>query len=267
MAFKTSKLAVAASVATGAILSLTGNANAQTFGFAFETEYLLNDAPTGDILLDSVKIGDDIIHDFSFVSGVSIVENDPFLGGNSGAASADIGDTATTGVAVEDATENDILTNLSSNNLNNIIDTEDDGNFVIDLTFDTVFDNLLIWERGKNSDLGIQAVDAEGNLIGERRVITRDMWFDTGYAIDTTEIADAQQVGALGINVFEDLGIEDGSVQTIRFFSESEFNGPDWKFVATDATRSVPEPAFILGLSLVGSIFATQKRNRATQAK
>ena len=262
MVFKTSKTLTAAGVTTAVLLSLTGNANAQSFGFEFETEYLLNDAPTGDILLESVKIGDDIINEFSFVSGVSIVENDPFLGGNTGAASADRGDTATTGVAVEDSTDADLLANLSTNNLNNIIDTEDSGNFSIDLTFGKAFDNLLIWERGKNSDLGIQAVDNQGNLVGERLVVGRDMWFDTGYAIDTTEIGSAQQVGAIGINIFEDLGIESGNVQTVRFFSESEFNGPDWKFVATDATRSVPEPAFLLGLSLVGGAFVTQKRKR-----
>jgi len=261
MAFSVSKLAVAASVATGALLSITGNANAQSFGFEFETEYLVDNSPTGDILLESVKIGNEIIKDFSFISGVEIVENDPFLGGNTGAASADKGDTATTGVAVEDASNADILTNLSTNNLNNIVDTEDDGSFVMDLDFGKTIDNLLIWERGMNSDLGIQAVDESGQLIGNRLVLTRDMWFDAGFSIDTTEIRSAQKVGALGINIFNDLGVESGNVGTIRFFSESQFNGPDWKFVGTDATRSVPEPAFVLGLGMLGGLMMMQKRS------
>ncbi|MEM9006683.1 MAG: PEP-CTERM sorting domain-containing protein, partial [Cyanobacteria bacterium P01_F01_bin.86] len=106
------------------------------------------------------------------------------------------------------------------------------------------------------------AVDINGNLIGNRQVITRDMWFDAGFAINTTEISKEQQVGALGINIANDLGVDSGSVGTIRFFSESEFNGPDWKFVGTDSTRSVPEPAFILGLGLLGGVFVTQKRTR-----
>ena len=262
MVSTTSTMAVAASVVTGVLLSLTGNANAEDFGFEFDTNYLLNDSPKGDIFLESIEIGDEIVQDFAFVAGVSIVENDPFLGGDTGAASADIGDTATTGIAVEDATANDILTNLSNNNLNNIIDTEDTGSFIIDLTFDKTIDNLLIWERGKNSSLGIQAVDFEGNLIGERRVIDRDMWFKTDFKINTTEIIGNQEVGALGINIAEDLGVDSGNVGTIRFFSESSFNGPDWKFIGTDSTRSasVPEPALVLGLGLLGGVFATQKR-------
>ncbi|MEL6321001.1 MAG: exosortase-dependent surface protein XDP2, partial [Cyanobacteria bacterium J06626_14] len=141
---------------------------------------------------------------------------------------------------------------------------EDSGNFVIDLTFGKTIDNLLIWERGMNSDLGIQAVDFDGNLIGERQVVTRDMWFNAGYSIDTTEIGAAQTVGALGVNIADDLGVANDDVQTIRFFSESQFNGPDWKFVGTDSTRSasVPEPAFVLGLGLLGGVFVTKKRTR-----
>ena len=257
-----SKITVAAGVTVSMILALTGNANAQTFGFEFEGEYLINDGSTGDVLLESVKIGDEIVQEFSYISGVDIVANDPFLGDDTGAASADRGDTATTGVVVEDATASDLQTNLGNNNLNNIIDTEDNGNFVIDLTFGKTIDNLLIWERGMNSDLGIQAVDLNGNLIGQRRIVTRDMWFDAGYSINTVEIGLAQTVGSLGINISDDLGIASSDVQTIRFFSESAFNGPDWKFVGTDSTRSasVPEPAFVLGLGLLGSVFVTKKR-------
>ncbi|MEM9009371.1 MAG: exosortase-dependent surface protein XDP2, partial [Cyanobacteria bacterium P01_F01_bin.86] len=201
MAFTASKIVVAASIATGVILSLTNSASAGSFGFEFETKYLFEDAPKGDILLKSVKFGDETVRDFSYVSGAQIVENDPFLGGNTGAASADKGDKSTTGIAVEDATANDVITNLGTNNLNNIIDTEDTGSFIIDLAFDKTIDNLLVWERGMNSDLGIQAVDINGNLIGNRQVITRDMWFDAGFAINTTEISKEQQVGALGINI------------------------------------------------------------------
>ncbi|MEM9768372.1 MAG: exosortase-dependent surface protein XDP2 [Cyanobacteria bacterium P01_D01_bin.71] len=263
MNFSYSKIAVAAGLATGALFSSFATGNAFAFGFEFQGTYSQNDAPTGDILLESVTIGEDIIEDFSFVTSATIVNNDAFSGGNSGAASADTGDNATGGVRQEDAEAEDVVANLATNNLNHIVDTEDTGSFEIDLNFGKSLDNLLIWERGMNSDLGIQAVDAAGNLIGNRLVVTRDMWYDAGFAIDTSEIDGAQDVGAIGINIFSDLGIENGAVETIRFFSESSFNGPDWKFVGTDAARDVPEPALLMSLGLFGGALALQKRLKA----
>lgn len=267
MSLSISKFAVATGLATGALVSSFATGNAFAVGFGFETEYFENAAPKGDILLKSVTIGDEIIEEFSFVVGAEISYNDSFEGGDSGAASADKGDEATTGVAQENLTETEedaavVVENLGNNNLNNIIDTEDDGAFTIDLQFGKSIDNLLIWERGKNSDLGIVALDAAGNEIGEKLVITSDLWLDAGFAIDTTEIDEAQEVGSLGISILDDLGVESGAVDSIRFFSESGFNGPDWKFVGTDAER-VPEPAFILGFTLVGGAIAWQKRAKA----
>ncbi|NEQ46513.1 MAG: PEP-CTERM sorting domain-containing protein [Leptolyngbya sp. SIOISBB] len=260
-----SKFAVATGLATGALVSSFATGNAFAVGFGFETDYFENASPKGDILLKSVTIGDEIIEDFSFVNSAVIDFNDAFDGGNTGAASADKGDNATGGVVQENLSEMDgdvVVANLSTNNLNHIIDTEDEGAFTIDLQFGKSIDNLLIWERGKNSDLGIVALDAAGNEIGEKLTITRNMWLDAGYSIDTTEIDEAQEVGSLGISIFDDLGVESGAVDSIRFFSESGFNGPDWKFVGTDAAR-VPEPAFILGFTLVGGALAWQKRAKA----
>jgi hypothetical protein len=273
MAFSLSKLTVATGLATGTLLTCIGEANAVGFGFNFDTNYSQNNGPKGSTILESIAIGDKIINEFSYINSAAIVYNDPHVKGdiNSGAASADIGDSLvsgvnTQGVKVEDATAADIVTNLSTNDLNNIIDTEDDGTFVIDLKFGKTIDNLLIWERGMNSKIGIQAVDADGNLIGTRRVIEQNMWFDAGYSIDTKEIGSAQKVGSLGINIAQDLGVDSGRVETIRFFSEGkEFNGPDWKFVGTDADRdlepeAVPEPALILGLSVFGGVLMLKKR-------
>ncbi|MGF1457655.1 MAG: exosortase-dependent surface protein XDP2 [Leptolyngbyaceae cyanobacterium] len=265
MTFSFSQLSMATGLATGTLLSVFGAGNAFAIGFDFETTFSQNDAPTGDILLESVTIGDEIIEEFSFVTAAVINQN----GGEiNGGASADKGDTATTGVAVEDAAAADIVTNLSNNNLNNIVDTEKQGFFEIDLTFGKVIDNLLIWERGGtgetygNSDLKIQALDAAGQLVGNSLTITRDMWFDAGFQIDTTEISAAQNVGSLGINIFEDLGVDNAVVDAIRFTSEEEFNGPDWKFVGTDATR-VPEPTVFMGLGLLGGALFLQKRVKA----
>jgi hypothetical protein len=227
----------------------------------------------GDIFLDYVKVLNDegsiaeIVSNFSYISSTNIVANDKFTGGNTGAASADIGDQATTGVKVENATEAAIATNLGTNNLNNIVDTEDSGSFQIDLHFEKLIDNLLIWERGQNSKLGVQALDSAGNLIGEKLILNSQNWDYAGFEIDTKEIGSAQKVGSLGINIFEDLGIE-GGTSSVRFFSESSFNGPDWKFVGTDAKRGqdpadVPEPAFVLGLGIFGSLLMLKKRTQA----
>ncbi len=256
------------SLATGTVLSFMAPVNAVTFGSQFQTNVLFDETldvasqPKGNVWLESVKIGTETIRDFSFISAVNIVSNDEFLGENTGAASADIGDLATTGIKSEDASASDILINLSNRNLNNIVDTEDVGSFIIDLSFGKAIDNLLIWERGMNSDLGIQALDNTGNLIGNRLIITRKMWFDAGFSINTTEIGRAQKVGSLGINVLQDLGVASGSISSLRFFSEAKFNGPDWKFVGTDASRtqSVPEPPLLLGLGLLATTFLVNRR-------
>lgn len=263
MTISYTKFAVAAGLATGALFSNIGTGNAFAFGFEFKGTYSQTTSPTDDILLESIVIGDDIIEEFSFVTSAVIVDNDEYSGGNTGAASSDTGDNATGGVRQEAAEAEDIVANLATNNLNHIVDTEDKGSFQIDLNFGKSLDNLLIWERGTNSDLGIQAIDSEGNLVGNRLVVTRDMWYDAGFAIDTAEITGAQDVGSIGINIFADLGVESGAVETIRFFSESSFNGPDWKFVGTDSARDVPEPTLILSLSVFGGVLMLQKRLKA----
>lgn len=244
-----SQLAVTTGIASVSLFTLVGSAQAFSFTTNFE-----GSSAQGDILLKSVVLDtNEVVSQFSYIQSANIVANDPFTGGNTGAASADKGDNATTGVNEEDASEADIALNLSTNNLNNIIDTEDEGSFQIDLFFEKTIDNLLIWERGMNSKLGVQALDAAGNLIGNKLVLDSQNWNYAGFDIDTLEIGSAQKVGSLGVNIASDLGVT-GPVSSLRFFSESGFNGPDWKFVGTDATRSedVPEPGLVLGLGLVG---------------
>ena len=270
------KIILALAVGSGTLLATSSNAHAFSFVTNDFDANPLTDSSAfkGDIFLESIKVLDDeggvaeIISDFSYISSASIVSNDEFSGGNTGAASADIGDDATTGVKVEDATSSDIAMNLGTNNLNNIIDTEDSGSFQIDLYFEKLIDNLLVWERGKNSRLGVQALDSEGNLVGERLTLNSKDWDSANFKIDTQEIGSAQKVGSLGINVLEDLGVE-GGVSSVRFFSESNFNGPDWKFVGTDANRAqepedIPEPALALGLGIFGSILMLKKRPQTT---
>lgn len=269
-------LSLALSLATGVLLTCANNA--QAFSFVtndFDQNPLSTSDAKNDIFLNSVGILDsngnvsETVTDFSYITSAQIVYNDAYTGGNSGAASADIGDNATTGIKVEDASASDIAYNLGTNNLNNIIDTEDSGSFTINLSFDYALDNLLVWERGMNSDLQIQALDANGNLIGNALLITNDMWDSAGYSIDTQEIGGAQNVGSYGVNLVEDLGV-DGPISSLQFYSEAGFNGPDWKFVGTNATRNteaakVPEPGLILGLGILGSVFLWKRPKRFSQ--
>ncbi|WP_204139504.1 exosortase-dependent surface protein XDP2 [Halomicronema sp. CCY15110] len=259
MSLSISKFAMATGLATGTLLSGFSTSQAFALGFDFEGTYSQTSSSTADILLESITVGDQIIDEFSYVTSAEIVYNDAYTGGNTGAASADTGDDATGGARAEDATAADVVANLSTNNINHIIDTEDKGRFEIDLNFSEAIKTLFIWERGMNSDLGIQAVGAGGELLGNRLDITRDMWFSTGFKIDTSEIEKAQSVGSLGIKI-ADLGVQGGEVSTLRFFSQSGFNGPDWKFVGT--TAKVPEPTLLLGLGLLGGAMAWQKRTK-----
>ena len=255
MSINFTKLVIAGSVASAALLAVASQASAFTFTTNFEGQ-----GGKRDVFLKSATLENgEVVDNFSFIIGATIVNNDAYSGGNTGAASVDRGDKATTGLAKEDPTAEKIAFNLGNNNLNNIVDTEDSGNFQIDLHFSQALSNVLIWERGMNSDLGVQALDVEGNLIGDYLKVDRDDWAYAGFKINTTEIGGSQKVGSFGINLVDDLGVS-GPVASVRFFSESSFNGPDWKFVGTAAAEDVPESSLALGLLLLGSSILRQRK-------
>jgi hypothetical protein len=247
-------------IASASLAMLAAPADA----FTFKTNYT-GEAPKGDIWLQSIQLEDgSVVDSFSMITSANIVANDAYTGGNSGAASADKGDNTTTGVKVEDATAADLVTNLSNLNLNNIVDTEDSGSFEIDLFFDKAIDNLLIWERGQNSALAVQALDETGALIGDKVVVDFRTLDKTahyaGYSIDTLEIGGAQKVNSVGLTL-ADLGLTDTSINSFRFFSESGYNGPDWKILGTQA-EGVPEPGTVLGLTLISGLVAAARRKK-----
>ena len=265
-------------VAAASLAIIAAPADAFTFTTNFEGE-----DPKGDIWLQSIELEDGtIIEEFSFISSARIVANDEYTGGNSGAASADIGDNATTGIKVEDAAPEDLVENLNNNNLNNIIDTEDRGAFQLDFFFDGDIDNLLVWERGRNSALAVQALDVNGELVGDRVVVDFRQLnggdYSAGYSIDTQEIGGSQPVGAFGLTMADLLGpdLTATAIDGFRFFSDgSSFNGPDWKIAGTKADREggpeviilpnedpteVPEPGTILGLMAIGGVIAASRR-------
>lgn len=263
---KKSKLAARLSLAIGGALVL-GQVPAQAFTFDTNVEEF--NGAKENIFLESVTIIEDdgstgeTITSFTTVTGATVVANDDISDNNPGAASVDVGDNAD-GEAVEAPSSEQVSEVLSNLNLNNIIDTEDRGSFEIDIDFANAVDNLFIWERGKNSDLKVQGLDGDGNLIGTAFTVFRSQWTDAGYSIDTTEIGGAQIVGSAGVSL-ADLGLT-SAIRGFRLSSQSGFNGPDWKILGSREDRgnvaSTPEPSAMLGLGLFTGILAISRRQK-----
>ena len=249
--------------------------SAPAYAFSFQTNYTSAltgaNAAKGDIFLNSVTLGSGkVISDFSLATSVNILSNDVYTGGNSGAASADIGDLATTGIKQEALTNEGALAVLGNLNLNNIIDTEDgdikgSGHFVLDLNFKKAVDNFFIWERGMNSRFDIQALDANGNEIGKKLQLSNSKnWDYAGFKIDTQEVDSAQKVGSIGVSL-ADLGVSNTFINSLRVTSNGKpYSGPDFKVIGSAAVpQEVPEPSALVGLSAVVAIaFATRRRKQ-----
>jgi PEP-CTERM motif len=193
---------------------------------------------------------------------------------NSGAASTDKGHKASSPMAVsgmKNPTGQEVAAFVGNNNLNNIIDTEDDGSFAMNLFFGseirkdgTGLDSLFFFERGKNSDLNVQAIDKNGNVIGKLVRLMRGDQQDAGYSISTTEIGNAvQEVGTWGLSLAE---LDVASLAGIKVSGNgSSFNGADWKVVGRQGefnSTAVPEPGTLLALGVVGGLGFLQRRRK-----
>jgi hypothetical protein len=277
---------------TSAFLGLTVgiftiSSSAQAASFQINVSQKSN--AEADIWLQSITQNKVTFDSFNLVKEAKILSNtsitltgkkgetaNPEAGGynnNTGAASTDRGDKASKPNGVEvsgikNPTNTEVAAYLGNQNLNNIIDTEDKGSISINLFFNnlvhadkTGLDNLFFWERGKNSDLGIQAIDKAGNLIGNFLKLKRGDQFAAGYSIDTMEIKGSQQVGSWGVNL-EKLGIT--SLAGIRVTADASYNGPDFKVIARG--QKVPEPATLAGLGLVAGSLMTIRRRRSSKA-
>jgi hypothetical protein len=263
---------VSISLLCGAVLANADTAKAA--GFVSNISYT---NPESDVILNSITQNGTTFNNFSFVNRAVIQYNTPKNNkdSNSGAASTDRGDNAFAPLLPkEDPTAIEIAAFLGNNNLNNIIDTEDNGAFTIDVFFDNKItldnsglDNLFFWERGMNSDLKIQALDAVGNLIGNIKKIseTRNSNNYAGFKIDTTEIGDDQKVGSWGVSLNE-LGVTQLSGLRLTAYNtkDEKFNGPDFKLIARNSEnkKEVPEPATIFGLGAVSGMAFLRRRQR-----
>ncbi|MCT7952106.1 PEP-CTERM sorting domain-containing protein [Ancylothrix sp. C2] len=299
----------AISLMVGGMLSLwaTGARAASLFSFATNFSYPGTGTRTEcdisalcDIALDSVTIGNKAfsLSQIGRVSDVALLNNyngpPPSTGGqrNIGGASLDRGDFAT-GVALEtlraesdttrlaqfntSRTEQAIAETLGNNrqsifNLNNIIDTEDDGIggswdnesvFTMDLLFNggAAYNSLLLWERGMNSDIMLKPIyevaNNQATVLGEEVIITQQELDSAGFQIDTTEIRAPQEVGSKGITF-------DTDIKGVRVISTKQFDGPDFKIAAVKQT--IPEPRALLGLGLVGGALAYTRRRQINKS-
>lgn len=228
--------------------------------FSFTT-YFTGDSPKGDILLDAIEYDGLLRSDFSLVNQASIINNDLWTGGNTGAASADLGDNATVGLKQERVTNEGLVGALGNLSLNSIVDTEDHGSFTIDLFFDSTVDTVAFWERGMNSSLDAQALDASGNVLGHLVSLGFSSgWDDAGYSIDTQEIGSSQRVASKGLRL-EDFGVSE-AIAGVRVSSSSNYHGPDWKVVGLAAqSESVPEPTALAAMALLaGGVVLNRRR-------
>ncbi|WP_427161832.1 exosortase-dependent surface protein XDP2 [Aliinostoc sp. HNIBRCY26] len=265
-------------LSTGLVLSAVLGVSSSAKAASFTTNFSPNPVtdPKADITLNSIIRNDGVtVSDFKFVSSVEIVQNNNALG----PASTDKGDTATSpGFDPNEAPSGaELAAYLGNRNLNNIVDTEDGGSFILKTFFGSAVvsdtastDSFFFWERGLNSSIEIRALDASGNTIGSAFTIDKDkpFWTPAGYSIDTTEIGDDQRVGSYGVS-FKDLNLTAGTlVSGLRLRAAGSFNGPDFKFVAADVIRrvDVPEPTAMIGLGSVAALAFFRRRQTKKSA-
>jgi hypothetical protein len=252
------------STVTGLLMSsvlLLSKAPAQAASFSpfsFETNWS-GSAPKGDILLESVVVDGETLDDFSFVSDATIIFNDVFSGGNTGAASSDLGDEAVIGLSVEDPSDADVLGSLGNPYLSSIIDTEERGRAIVEVSFANPVSQFFFWERGMNSELLIEALNDVGDVVASYLFDSKSSTY-AGFDLDTKEIDSKQRVGSVG------LLLEGATTQTLRLSSLGRsFNGPDYKVVAA-ATTPVPEPVTIAGLGLTAGLLILSRRKVSKSA-
>jgi hypothetical protein len=225
--------------------------------------------PEADVMLQSYQSGGQTFNNFILVNNAQTIFTSPENPAQphktlTGTLSVDKGLRASGVGPFENPTDAEITANLSNLNLNNVMDVEEDGRFGLNTTFSrAVKDNhagadsaaeLLIFERGRNSDLNVQALDANGNPIGNELTLLRNgrpgsNQVDAGFQIHTSETGQ-QHVGLWAIDL-DQLGVT--SLSGLRVGTPRDsglFNGPDFKIIGVDTgttgpgtVQNAPEPS------------------------
>ncbi len=203
-------------------------------------------SPTQDVFIQSINFNNTSFP--GLILPIQAVQLIPLPNSLNGVweISTDHWDAATyTYPAQEDPSMSELVEMLGNNNINNIIDFEWIRNASIDIKFDsTIIDNststdgyseLLIFERGMNSDIIVQAVNnlwgtPIGNPLLLKRVDQKAVWVQ----IDTTEIWSPQNVWYRRLDL-TDLNVP--ATQIIRLTSLTWHNWPDIKIMGIKTTK------------------------------
>ena len=223
-----------------------------------------------DYRLDSVAYDGKTFSDFQFVSAAHIIQNDfddttgtdatgfvrqPYYIVNTGRGANTqldpwVNEGPISGAA--GATDADLVATYANLNLNSInYNRERIGFGIFTISFPHPTDRFFLFERGKDSDIHLDALDADGNTIGHWDFLRNQGYQDTGVAIVTNTgfpgwpTTGSQAVGSVGLQIIG------GSATTLKFTINAipDF-GPDLKVFGGAA---IPEPSSsrLLGLELL----------------
>jgi hypothetical protein len=261
---------LAGPLAFAALFTLASAAQATAFtSFAFDSVVSTSGAfggvngvyGSGDVRLDAIRLGGLTLGQAQLqtVSRADIVLDDGVdrvNGGHNLAAGHGLNSVADTWAGQGPATVTpdgaDLAAALANHNLSSIVVTRENlGLAVLDVSFAVPTNTFFVWERGGNSDLLVQALDAQDQVTGSF-TIQRANYTATGIVVTTDNGAflnNGQALGSIGLQT-------DTAVSKLRLVSLQsdvvKHNGPDYKILATAGSiPAVPEPTSLL-LALCG---------------
>jgi hypothetical protein len=282
---KLSRAAALSALSVAVAAAAISTANATVFSqFAFTSNVSTSGAfggvngiyGNGDVRLDSIAFSGYTLgqSQLQLTGSTTLVLDDgrdAARGGNNLAAGRGINSAADSwtneGPATIAPTSADLQGALANFNLTSIVVTrETPGIAIVDVTFTTPTDRFFFWERGGNSDILVEALNAKGQVTGSYTIL-RSNYAQTGIVITTDNgsfLNNGQALGSIGLKTDELVSrLRLASFQTDTI----NFNGPDYKLIATaGALAPVPEPSSYLmmmaGGGMLGGLALRKGRRR-----
>lgn len=227
-------------------------------------DYIYTD-PKKDIILKWINFDNVVFPQLVLVKNVKQLKPTP----NKNELSTDRWDLAWyTNPNKENPNEKEIAEYLSNNNLNNIIDWEWRVEVSLDIEFDQILsDNnstgdavgeIMIFERGMNSDIYIQAVDKLwGKGLGNKVFLNRKEMIYAWFNIDTIEIWWSQKMGYWRVDLWR-LGVSE--LKYVRLSSLPVNSGPDFKIIWLNTQKCQQKQLKPLDVSVLCSASLTNTR-------